>query len=243
MPRQIDGPRPPIALAPPLVQGRAAGARGRHLGVCEAPDAPLFHVGPVRGHLLRPVAPSVLEERRGEPTQVLAPVRALDAAEQHARVAHADAQQADVIVHLERLVQRGVTLVGREREGSRLEVSPNLTLGARGVRVSVSPIMLTLTLTRTLTLTWLGGSERCGPSEPGTNSWVSSLAAERSPRRAASVPLRVRRCSCGVISAAELAVCAAAGSGVAASVAAERPTCGYAPSWVSQRRVRKGMPG
>ena len=77
MPRQKDGPRPPTALAPPLVQGRAAGARGRHLGVCEAPDAPLLHVGPVRGHLLRPVAPSVLEERRGEPTQVLAPVRAL----------------------------------------------------------------------------------------------------------------------------------------------------------------------
>ena len=126
--RATDGPRPPTALAPPLVQGRAAGARGRHLGVCEAPDAPLLHVGPVRGHLLRPVAPSVLEERRGEPTQVLAPVRALDAAEQHARIAHADAQQADVIVHLERLVQRGVTLVGREREGLGLGLGLGLAL-------------------------------------------------------------------------------------------------------------------
>ena len=160
------GPRPPETALAPLVQGRAAGARGRHLGVCEAPDAPLLHVGPVRRHLLRPVAPSVLEERRGEPTQVLAPVRALarlgvrdrcrcrgcrgrgrgrgrvralDAAEQQARVAHAHAQQADVVVHLERLVQRGVALVGREREGSRVEVSPKLTLGARGVRVRVSP--------------------------------------------------------------------------------------------------------
>ena len=69
----------------------------------------------------------MLEERRGEPTQVLAPVRALDAAEQHARIAHADAQQADVIVHLERLVQRGVTLVGREREGLGLGLGLALT--------------------------------------------------------------------------------------------------------------------
>ena len=41
-------------------------------------------------------------------------------------------------------------------------------------------------------------------------------------------------------------MCAAAGSGAAASEAADRPTCGYAPSWVRVRvrvRVRVGVRG